>query len=58
MAISEDKKQSDSDISDKILQKVSAFPSMPQAGIKLRALLSQKDVSVDEIEKILRQEIG
>jgi putative nucleotidyltransferase with HDIG domain len=53
-----DNKQKYGDISDKILQKVSIFPSMPQAGIKLRALLTQKDVSIDEIEKILRHDPG
>ena len=33
-------------IPDKIIQKVSIFPSMPQAGIKLRALLAEEDVSM------------
>ena len=45
-------------IPDKIIQKVSIFPSMPQAGIKLRALLAEEDVSIDEIEKILRHDPG
>jgi putative nucleotidyltransferase with HDIG domain len=45
-------------IPDKIIQKVSIFPSMPQAGIKLRALLTEEDVSIDEIEKILRHDPG
>ena len=58
MAISREKRQTNSDIPDKILQKVSAFPSMPKAGIKLRALLSEKDVSIDEIERILRHDPG
>lgn len=51
-------KKIDSDISAKIIQKVSIFPSMPQAGLKLRALLTQKDVSTNEIEKILRHDPG
>jgi putative nucleotidyltransferase with HDIG domain len=58
MAISAEKTQTISDIPNKILEKVSAFPSMPKAGIKLRALLSDKNVSIDEIEKILRQDPG
>ena len=58
MTISGEKRQTNSDIPDKILQKVSAFPSMPKAGIKLRALLSEKDVSIDEIERILRHDPG
>ncbi|MGD8671637.1 MAG: HDOD domain-containing protein, partial [Desulfobacterales bacterium] len=58
MAISAEKTQTTSDIPNKILEKVSAFPSMPKAGIKLRALLSEKNVSIDEIEKILRQDPG
>ncbi len=58
MTISGEKRQTNSDIPDKILQKASAFPSMPKAGIKLRALLSEKDVSIDEIERILRHDPG
>ena len=58
MTISGEKRQTNSDIPDKILQKVSTFPSMPKAGIKLRALLSKKDVSIDEIERILRHDPG
>ena len=53
-----EKRQTPSDITDKILQKVSTFPSMPQAGNKLRALLSQEDVSAEEIERILRHDPG
>jgi putative nucleotidyltransferase with HDIG domain len=52
------KKQTNSNIPDKILEQVSAFPSMPKAGVKLRALLSEEDVSVEKIEKILRQDPG
>ena len=58
MTISGEKRQTNSDIPDKILQKVSAFPSMPKAAIKLRALLSEKDVSIVEIERILRHDPG
>lgn len=58
MTISREKRQTHSDIPDKILQKVSAFPSMPKAGIELRALLSENDVSIDEIERILRHDPG
>jgi putative nucleotidyltransferase with HDIG domain len=58
MAISGEKRQTNSDIPDKILQKVSAFPSMPKVAIKLRALLSEKDVSIVEIERILRHDPG
>ena len=58
MTPSGDKRQSDSDIPDKILEKVSAFPNMPKAGLKLRALLCEEDVSIDKIEKILRHDPG
>ena len=58
MAVSDNSRQTGKDIPDKILQKVSIFPNMPQAGFKLRALLSEKDVPADEIEKILRQDPG
>jgi putative nucleotidyltransferase with HDIG domain len=58
MTISGEKRQPPSDIPDKILQKVSTFPSMPKAAIKLRALISEEDVSIAEIEKILRHDPG
>jgi putative nucleotidyltransferase with HDIG domain len=58
MAASGDKQQINNDIPDKIIQKVSIFPSMPQAGMKLRALITQEDVSTDEIEGILRHDPG
>ena len=58
MTISGEKRQTSSKIPDKILQQVSAFPSMPKAAIKLRALISKKDVSIAEIEKILRHDPG
>lgn len=58
MTISGEKGKPHSDIPDKILQKVSAFPSMPKAAMKLRALISKKDVSIAEIERILRHDPG
>lgn len=48
----------DKNIPDKILQEVSIFPSMPKAVMKLRTLLAKEEVSVEEIEKILRQDPG
>lgn len=53
-----EKKLPDKDISDNIMRKVSTFPSMPQTGIKLRALITEKDVSIEEIERILRHDPG
>lgn len=47
-----------SDIQDKIMMDVSTFPSMPRAGFKLRALLNKVDVSMSEIEDILRHDPG
>ena len=58
MGLSQDKKPIENDITDKIMEKVSSFPSMPRAGVKLRALLAEKDVSLDEIENILRHDPG
>lgn len=58
MGLSEEKKPIEKDIPEKIMEKVSSFPSMPRAGIKLRALLAEKDVSLDEIEGILRHDPG
>ena len=58
MTVSAEKTLTISDIPNKILETVSAFPSMPKAGIKLRALLSEKNVPIDEIERILRQDPG
>lgn len=58
MAVSGDNRQINNDIPDKIVQKVSIFPSMPQAGIKLRALLTEEDVPTAEIERILRHDPG
>ena len=58
MEFSQNKKPIANDIPDKIMEKVSSFPSMPQTGFKLRALLAEKDVSLDEIEGILRNDPG
>ena len=58
MALSEEKKPFKTKIPEKIMEEVSSFPSMPKAGIKLRALLAEKDVSVDDIEGILRNDPG
>jgi putative nucleotidyltransferase with HDIG domain len=56
--ISEEKRPLQSGLRDEIAMQVSSFPSMPRAGIKLRALLAEEDVSVDEIEAILRHDPG
>jgi len=58
MGSPEENKPREKDIPEKIMAKVSSFPSMPRAGIKLRALLAAKDVSLDEIEGILRHDPG
>ena len=58
MELSEEKKVTDKDIPEPILAKVSSFPSMPQAALKLRELLAEENVSVDKIEKILRHDPG
>ena len=55
---SEEKKPLQNDLPDEIVMQVSSFPSMPRAGIKLRELLAQEDVSLDEIEAILRHDPG
>ena len=58
MESSEEKEVTEKDIPDPIMTKVSSFPSMPQAGIKLRAVLAEEDVPVEEIEGILRHDPG
>jgi len=58
MEFPEEKKPIKKDIPDEIIMKVSSFPSMPRAGIKLRTLLAKEDVSTDEIEGIVRQDPG
>ena len=56
--MSDEKKPLQKDLPDEIVMQVSSFPSMPRAGIKLRELLSQEEVSLDEIEAILRHDPG
>jgi putative nucleotidyltransferase with HDIG domain len=58
MTLSEISSQARRDIPDTIIQEVSAFPNMPQTGIKLRALLSETDVAAEQIERILRHDPG
>ena len=58
MASSEEINSINNDIPDKILVEVAAFPSMPRAGFKLRALLNKEDVELTEIEEILRHDPG
>ena len=45
-------------ISNDIRTKISSFPSMPQAIIKLRELVNEDDVQLNEIENVLRQDLG
>ena len=58
MGLSAEKISVGNNIPEKIMDKVSSFPSMPRAGVKLRALLAEKDVSLYEIERILRHDPG
>jgi putative nucleotidyltransferase with HDIG domain len=59
MASSEGMSLINNDIPDKIKMEVSTFPSMPRVGIKLRkALLKENDVSITELEEILRHDPG
>jgi len=58
MELSEVMEVTEKNIPDPIMTKVSSFPSMPRAAIKLRELLAQEDVSMDEIEGILRHDPG
>jgi putative nucleotidyltransferase with HDIG domain len=58
MELSKEKEVIDKDIPDPIIKKVSSFPSMPRAAIKLRELLAKEDVAVDEIVEILRHDPG
>ena len=43
---------------EKILSKVENFPSMPATGSRLLALLEEQEVSVDEVEDVLRYDPG
>ena len=58
MAPSEKNLSLASKLPEQIMMEVSAFPSMPRAGNKLRALLNKEDASLDEIEEILRYDPG
>lgn len=58
MESTEEKRPTENDLPDNIRMEVSSFPSMPQAAIKLRALLKEDDVPIIEIENILRQDPG
>jgi putative nucleotidyltransferase with HDIG domain len=58
MESSEKNRTIGNDIPDNVKMEVSSFPSMPQAAVKLRALLKEDDVPMIEIENILRQDPG
>lgn len=58
MEKSEEKEITGKDIADPIMTKVSSFPSMPKAAVKLRELLAKEDVEMEEIEGILRHDPG
>ena len=46
------------EIIGKIMLKVSSFPSMPQAAVKVMALIQQEDIAIDEIAQVLRHDPG
>jgi putative nucleotidyltransferase with HDIG domain len=46
------------EIIGRIMLKVSSFPSMPQAAVKVMALIQQKDIAIDEIAQIMRHDPG
>ena len=58
MAASEEMSLTKKNIPDKIKKEVSLFPSVPRTGFKLRVLLHKGDVSMTEIEEILRHDPG
>ena len=58
MEVLEEKKTIKNDIPDDIRKRVSSFPSMPRAAVKLRELFKKDDVPINEIENILRQDPG
>ncbi len=58
MELSKEERPAKNDILGKIMLKVSSFPSMPQAVVKLMALLEQKDIAIDEITRIMRHDPG
>ena len=58
MGSAEENRLKKNDILGKIMLKVSYFPSMPKAGVKLMGLLKKKDVPIADIERIARQDPG
>ncbi len=58
MELSKENRLVKNDILAKIMLRVSSFPSMPQAGVKLMALLEQKDIAIDEITQVMRYDPG
>ena len=58
MKLTEEKGPIENDLPENIRMEVSSFPSMPQAAVKLRSVLKEDDVSIVEIENILRQDPG
>jgi len=58
MELNSENEDMEKDIPDAIKIKVSSFPSMPRAAIKLRQLLAKEDVAMDDIEAILRHDPG
>ena len=46
------------EIIGKIMLKVSSFPNMPQAAVKVMALIQQEDIAIDEIAQVLRHDPG
>lgn len=58
MDLSRENRLVKNDILGKIMLKVSSFPSMPQAGVKLMALLENEDVAIDDVVKIMRYDPG
>jgi len=58
MSASEEMNGINKGIPDKIMTEVSTFPSMPQAGFKLRVLFHKEDASLNEIEEVLRHDPG
>ena len=58
MSTSREERLFKNDILGKIMLKVSSFPSMPQAGVKLMSLLEKKDVAIDAVTRIMQYDPG
>ena len=58
MELSKENRLIKNDLLGKIMLKVSSFPSMPQAGVKLMALLEKEDIAIDDVVKIMRYDPG